>query len=120
MIQSYECLLLEPFFGFGQLCPLMGWTHFLVHSVPVWGNDDIVFGPDALLWEARKLLGLKKTVFAMQPRWLRPVNNIMFDYSSITFAISDLDGVITNTYLMTGLCFLAKKLQYKSGLISQH
>jgi hypothetical protein len=98
-IQSYEHLLLEPFFGFGQLCPSMGWTRFLVHGVPVWGDDDIVFGPDTLLREARMLPGLKKAVFAMQPRWLRPVDNIISAYSSITFAISDPDGAITSTLL---------------------
>jgi hypothetical protein len=99
VIQSYERLLLAPFFGTGQLCPSMGWTRFVVHGVPVWNDEYNVFGPHAILQETRALPGLKKAVFAMQPRWLKPVANLEAHYSSITFAISDPDGMITNTLL---------------------
>lgn len=99
MIKSYECLLLEPFYGSGQLCPSLGWTCFLVHGVPVWSDDDTVFGPQAILEEVRTLLGLKKAIFAMQPRWLRLVENIESIYSSITFAVSDPDGAITSALI---------------------
>jgi hypothetical protein len=43
--------------------------------------------------------GLKKAVFAIQPRWLRPVDNIDAPYSSITFAVSDPDSAITDALL---------------------
>jgi hypothetical protein len=99
VIQSYEWLLLAPFFGTGQLCPSMGWTRFVVHGVPVWSDEYTAFGSHAILQETRALPGLKKATFAMQPRWLRPVANLEAHYSSITFAISDPDGVITNTLL---------------------
>src|SRR6266849_1540213 len=66
VIQSYERLLLEPFYGSGQLCPSMGWTRFLVHGVPIWDDKNYtVFSPQAILKEARALPGLKKAVFAM-------------------------------------------------------
>ncbi|KAI0263896.1 hypothetical protein BGY98DRAFT_940108 [Russula aff. rugulosa BPL654] len=99
VIQSYEWLLLAPFFGTGQLCPSMGWTCFVVHGVPVWSDEYTAFDSHAILQETRALPGLKKATFAMQPRWLRPVANLEAHYSSITFAISDPDGVITNTLL---------------------
>ena len=101
VIQSYKRLLLAPFFGSGQLCPSMGWTRFAIHGVPVWEDYDNYkfFGPDAILQETRSLPGLWKAVFAMQPRWLKPVVDLTGDYSSITFAVSDPDGAITNTLL---------------------
>ena len=100
VIQSYEQLLLEPFYGSGQLCPSMGWTRFVVHGVPTWDGESFeFFGPGEILEEVRMMPGLKKAVFAMQPRWLRPVSSIEKDYSSITFAVSDPDGVTTNALL---------------------
>ena len=79
----------------------MGWTRFAIHGVPVWEDYDNYkfFRPDAILQETRSLPGLRKAVFAMQPRWLRPVADLTSDYSSITFAVSDPDGAITNTLL---------------------
>jgi hypothetical protein len=103
LIQSYERLLLEPFYGSGQLCPSMGWTRFLVHSVPIWDDETCEpFSPDALLSEVRLMPGLKKAVFAMPPRWLKPPvddDNAESYYSSITFALSDPDGRTTNALL---------------------
>ena len=99
-IQSYEQMLLEPFYGSGQLCPSMGWTRFVVHGVPTWAGDHYdIYGPDEMLEEVRLMPGLEKAVFAMQPRWLRPVDTIETNYSSITFAVSDPDGVTTNALL---------------------
>ena len=100
LIQSYECLLLEPFYGSGHLCPSMGWSRFLVHSVPIWDEENCeVFTPESLLNEVRSLPGLKKAVFAMQPRWLKPVDSVESYYSTITFALSDPDGRTTNNLL---------------------
>ena len=93
-------MLLEPFYGSGQLCPSMGWTQFVVHRVPIRDGETYdIFGPDEILGEVRMMPGLKKAVFAMQPRWLRPVSTIEKDYSSITFAVSNPDGVTTNMLL---------------------
>jgi hypothetical protein len=110
VIQSYKHLLLEPFYGSGQLCPSMGWTRFLVHRVPVWNNNNNVFGPHLILGEVRTLPGLKKAVFAMQPRWLRPVGSIVSAYSSVTFVVSDPDGTITNTLLNNRAVLFGKEV----------
>jgi hypothetical protein len=113
VIQSYELLLLEPFYGCGQLCPSMGWTRFLAHGVPTWDIDieeGTIFGPDAILREVRLMPGLKKAAFAMQPRWLKQVGSIETDYSSITFAISDPDGTITNTLLNSRAALFGKEV----------
>jgi len=88
----------------------MGWTRLLVHGVPVTGNDDIVFGPDALLTEVQMLQGLKKAYFAMPPRWLKPVEHIALSYSSITFAVSDPDATISNTLLRGRTALFGKEV----------
>ena len=98
-ILSYKHILLAPFQGSGQLCPLLGWTHLLVHGVPVTDNDDMVFSPDALLKEVRTLPGLKRAFFSMPLRWLKPIEHISSSYSSITFALSDPDGAATSALL---------------------
>ena len=116
VIQSYELLLLDPFYGSGQLCPSMGWTRFLVHGVPTWSDeleDGEIFGPDTILREVRLMPGLKKTAFAMQPRWLKQVAYIDTDYSSITFAISDPDGTITNTLLNCRAALFGKEVSVR-------
>ena len=100
LIQSYEKLLLEPFFGSGELCPSMGWTRFLVHGVPIWDEENYEnFTPEAILKEVRMMPGLKKATFAMQPRWLKPLDSVESLYSSITFALSDPSGKTTSTLL---------------------
>ena len=116
LIQSYERLLLEPFYGSGQLCPSMGWTRFLVHGVPVWDDYGTVFGPHTILQEAKTLPGLKKAVFAMQPRWLKPVGSIGSAYSSITFAVSDPDGTITNTLLNGRAALFGKEVTVRKWI----
>ena len=111
ILQSYERLLLEPFYGSGQLCPSMGWTRFAVHGVPAWDDDGLtIFGPDAILEEARTMPGLKKATFAMQPRWLKQPEEINTNYSTITFAVSDLDGAITNTLLNNRAALFGKEV----------
>jgi hypothetical protein len=98
-ISSYEHILLSPFLGSGQLCPSLGWTQVIAHSVPFIDNNGMVLGPDKLLTEVCTLPGLKKAFFAMKPRWLRPIGQILTRYSSITFAFSDPDGSILNTLI---------------------
>jgi hypothetical protein len=111
-ILPYEHLLLNPFHGTGQLCPSMGWTRFVAHGVPVWAvyENWVPFGPQELLQEARALPGLKKATFAMQPRWLKPVGSIETEYSSVTFAVSDPDGTITNTLLNNRTALFGKEV----------
>jgi len=99
LIKSYEHILLTPFHGTGKLSPSIGWTCLLAHGVPFFGDHWVAMGPDALLKEVRMMPGLKKAHFAMPPRWLKPVDRIESDYSTITFAISDPDGSVTNTLL---------------------
>jgi len=96
IVASYEHILLGPFQGSGQLRPSLGWTRLLAHGVPTKDNADIVFGPEELLREVRTMPGLKKAHLAMEPRWLKPVGEINSAYSTITFAVSDPDGTITN------------------------
>jgi hypothetical protein len=73
----------------------------IAHSVPFMDMEmgGQVFRPEALLTEAHTLPGLKKAFFAMELRWLRPVEQISSLYSSITFAISDPDGAISSALL---------------------
>ena len=101
LITTYEHILLAPFKGTGRLSPSMGWTRLLAHGVPVWEDPDswVSFGPDALLKEVKAIPSLKKAHFAMPPRWLKPVDRIESMYSTITFAISDPDGTLTNNLL---------------------
>jgi hypothetical protein len=110
-------MLLKPFFGSGQLWPSLGWTRFIVNGVPTWDEEAyVVFGPQALLEEARTLPGLRKATFAMQPRWLRPAGSIEGDYSSITFAISDPDGAITNILLNNRAALFGKDVSVRKWI----
>jgi hypothetical protein len=78
----------------------MGWTHFLVHGVPIWDDENYcVFSPEEILKEVRAMPGLKKAVFVMQPRWLKPIDDVESLYTSVTFALSDPDGKTTRTLL---------------------
>ncbi len=87
----------------------MGWTCLLAHGVPVWDDSEFKnFGPEALLKEVKVMPNLKKAHFAMAPRWLKPVDCIESMYSTITFAISDPDGTITNK-LLSGRATLFRK-----------
>ena len=110
IITLYEHILLEPFQGSGKLCPSLGWTRLMAHGVPVWDNNGSSFGPGALLEETRALPGLRKAFFAMQPRWLKPLERIESQYSTITFTISDPDGSITNTLLNNRAAFFGKEV----------
>ena len=101
IISSYEHILLEPFHSSGQLCPSLGWTWLLAHSVPFTNNEGSVFKADKLQVEVRMLPRLKKVYFAMLPRWLKLVNTINSPYVTITFTISDPDGSIIGA-LMKG------------------
>jgi hypothetical protein len=109
LITTYEHILLSPFRGSGKLSPSMGWMRLLAHGVPVWDDNEwATFGPEALLREVKAMPGLKKAHFAMPPRWLKPVDRITTDYSTVTFAISDPDGTITSK-LLTGRAALFGK-----------
>jgi len=88
----------------------MGWTRFLVHGVPAWNEENLIFGPRSILEEVRSMPGLKKAVFAMQPRWLRPVGSIVSAYSSITFAVSDPDNAITSILLNSRSALFGKEV----------
>ena len=115
-VLSYEHILLAPFQGSGQLCPSLGWTCLLVHSVPVTDNDDMVFGPDALLKEVRTLPGLKRAFFSMPPRWLKPIGRISSSYSSITFALSDPDGAATSALLKGRAALFGKEVMVQKWI----
>ena len=115
-IKSYEHILLAPFGGYGGLCPSMGWTRFLVNGVPVSNEDFIPFSPNELLEEARTLPGLGKAFFAMQPRWLTHTDRISSLYSSVTFAISDPDGSISNTLLNNRAALFGKEVSVRKWI----
>ena len=115
-ILPYERILLGPFGGAGQLCPSLGWTRVIAHGVPVTDNDNILFGPDKLLTEVRSLPGLKKAYFALQPKWLKPIGQIMSCYSSITFAFSDPDGSITNALIKGRPALFGKEVKIQKWI----
>jgi hypothetical protein len=116
IITSYEHILLNPFGGSGQLRPSLGWTRVIAHGVPFMENDGRVFGPEALLTEVHTLPGLKKAVFAMEPRWLRPIGQIVGPYSTVTFAYSDPDGTITSTLLKGRPALFGKEVQIQKWI----
>jgi hypothetical protein len=110
LIETYERILLAPFYGSGKLSPSMGWTRLLAHGVPVLDENWFAFGPEELLKEVKTMPGLKKAHFAMPPRWLKPIERIDSDYSTITFAISDPDGSITSTLLKGRTALFGKEV----------
>ena len=110
LITTYEHILLAPFGGTGQLSLSMGWTHLLAHGVPVWETNWDCFKPDALLKEIKEIPSLKKVHLAMAPRWLKPVEQIKSTYSTITFAISDPYGTITNKLLKGRTALFGKEV----------
>jgi hypothetical protein len=111
LITTYEHILLSPFRGSGKLSPSMGWTRLLAHGVPVWDENEWTnFGPEALLREVKAMPCLKKAHFAMPPRWLKPIDRITADYSTITFAISDPDGSITSKLLTERAALFGKEV----------
>jgi hypothetical protein len=110
-ITSYEHILLSPFMGTGQLCPSLGWTCLLIHGVPTLDDNDTIFGPDLLLAETRTMLSLRKAAFALAPWWLRPTDSINTPYSSITFAISDPNGLITDTLFRARIAMFGKEVR---------
>jgi hypothetical protein len=115
-ISSYEHILLSPFLGSGQLCPSLGWTRVIAHSVPFTDNNNMVFGPDKLLTEVHTLPGLKKAFFAMKPRWLRPIGLITTRYSSITFTFSDPDGSISNALIKGRPALFGKEVKMQKWI----
>ena len=111
LIATYKHYLLAPFRGTGQLCPSMGWTRLLVHGVPAWNEEGYgVLSPEELLAEVRTIPNLKKAHLAMAPRWLKPADRILSDYSTITFAISDPDGSITDKLLKNRTALFGKEV----------
>jgi hypothetical protein len=111
LLSSYERILLAPFKGCGQLCPSLGWTRLLAHGVPALDEGDCVFGPGTLLREVQSLPGLKKAFFTMPPRWLKPVGEFNAKYSTLTFAISDPDGSITNNLMKKHTALFGKEVK---------
>ena len=109
LITTYKHHLLAPFRGTGYLSPSMGWTQLLAHGVPVWDEED-PRGPEVLLAEVKSIPSLKKTHIAMTPRWLKPSDRILTDYSTITFAISDPDGSITDKLLTSRSALFGKEV----------
>jgi hypothetical protein len=113
LIMTFEGILLSPFKGTGQLSPSMGWTRLLVHGVPVWDENGEFFSPEEILEEVKAMPGLKKAHFAMTPRWLKPLGAIDYEYSTLTFAISDPDGSITNTLMRGRAAIFGKEIVIK-------
>ena len=115
-IKSYEHILLGPLGDIGELCPSMGWTRFLVNGVPVSDDENLPFGPEALLEEVRTLPGMKKVYFAMLPRWLTHPDRIYTTYSSVTFAISDPDGSISSTLINNRAALFGKEVTIRKWI----
>ena len=56
------------------------------------------------------LPGLKKAFFALRPKWLKPITQIMSCYSSITFAFSDQDSSIISTLMKSRPALFGKEV----------
>jgi hypothetical protein len=110
-VQTFEHFLTGPFPGGAQLCPNQGWTKLLAHGVPVMENDNVVFGPDELLTEVRTMQGLQDVYFSSMPRWIKPVNQMTSNYSSLTFAFSDPDGSVAKELLKGKQALFGKQVQ---------
>jgi hypothetical protein len=79
-------------------------------------DDDTIFGPDTLFQEAKMMPGLKKATFAMEPRWLKPLDSINTPYSSITFMISDPNGLITSTLIKGRAVMFGKEIKIQKWI----
>ena len=110
-IQVFESFLTNPFPGGGQLCPNQGWTKLLAHGVPVTDNDEVIFGPADLQQEVRTMQGLRNVYFSASPRWIKPVERMTSNYSSLMFAFSDPDGSITKGLLKNKQALFGKQVQ---------
>jgi hypothetical protein len=110
-IQTFEHLLTRPFPGGGQLCPNQGWTKLLAHSVPTMNNNYRIFGPGELLQEVRTMQGLQSVYFSSPPRWIKPVEQIQYGYTLLTFAFSDPDGLTTKQLLKDRQALFGKQVQ---------
>ena len=88
----------------------------IAHGVPFANKEGIAFGPEELLKEVQSLLGLERAYFAMEPRWLRPVNQINSWYSTVTFAYSDPDGSITVTLLKGRPAMFGKEVRVQKWI----
>ena len=110
-IQTFEHFLIGPFPGGGKLCPNQGWTKLVAHGVPVLGNDDVIFGPEALLQETQSMPGLRNAYFSSAPHWIKPVGKMSSCYLSLNFAFSDPDGSITNLLLKGKQALFGKQVQ---------
>jgi hypothetical protein len=110
-IQTFEHLLTRPFPGGGQLCPNQGWTKLLAHGVPTMGNNYRIFGPGELLQEVQTMQGLQSVYFSSPPRWIKPVEQIRYGYTSLTFAFSDPDRLTTKQLLKDRQALFGKQVQ---------
>jgi hypothetical protein len=66
-----------------------------------------------ILAEVKAIPGLQKAHFAMAPRWLKPVEAIDYEYSTLTFAISDPGGTITDSLLLGRAALFGKETVLK-------
>ena len=109
-IQKFEHFLTKPFLSGCQLCPNQGWTKLLAHSIPVFNNKDTASGPDDLLDEVWTMTGLQEVYFSSPPHWVKPVQSMTSCYSSLTFAFSDPNGLITRNLMDTKQALFGKQV----------
>jgi hypothetical protein len=110
-IQKFECFLIGPFLGGGQLCPNQGWTKLLVHGVLVLDNNNFIFGSDDLLMEVQSIPGLHNAYFSSPLHWVKPLERMGSCYFSLMFAFSDSDGTITKQILGNKQALFGKQVQ---------
>jgi hypothetical protein len=60
--------------------------------------------------------GLRKAAFALAPQWLRPTNSISSPYSSVTFAISDPNGTITDMLFKARVAMFGKEVRIEKWI----
>ena len=108
-IQKFEHFLTKPFPGGCQLCPNQGWTKLLAHGILVLNNEDTALGPDNLLDEVQMMTGLQEVYFSSPPHWVKLVQSMTY-YSSLMFAFSDPDGLITRNLMDTKQALFGKQV----------
>ncbi|KAH9979386.1 hypothetical protein BGW80DRAFT_1455101 [Lactifluus volemus] len=108
-VTQFSRFLLDPFPS-ASLVPNHAWSRLIFNGVPCYDLDGTFYEDADLTAEIRKLPSLKTAHLTLAPRWLKPRDRILGNYSSATFAFSDPDHLITNTLFNSPLAMFGKAI----------
>ncbi|KAH9962493.1 hypothetical protein BGW80DRAFT_1463515 [Lactifluus volemus] len=108
-VTQFSRFLLDPFPS-ASLVPNHAWSRLIFNGVPCYDLDGTFYEDADLIAEIRKLPSLKTAHLTLAPRWLKPRDRILGNYSSATFAFSDPDHLITDTLFKSPLAMFGKAI----------